>query len=181
PQYAYLFNSYYNNLGSRVLRHQRSTITRPPLRQVLAYRKYVDAHMHQLLQELPEEKSAEIRPLLELGLQHEQQHQELLLTDIKYILGTNPLLPAYQPLPAQLQPPAAAPPARYLEVPGGKYTIGYQGNGFCFDNELGVHEVLLEDFGIMNRLVTNGEYLEFIQDGGYSNFRHWLDEGWTMV
>ncbi|TPE45982.1 ergothioneine biosynthesis protein EgtB [Pontibacter mangrovi] len=180
PQFAYLFNSYYNSLGSRVLRHQRSTITRPPLREVLAYRQHVNEHMNRLLQELPEEKVAELLPIFELGLQHEQQHQELLITDIKYILGTNPTLPAYLPRPAQ-QRQSAATPAQFMEVPGGKYKIGYQGSGFCFDNELGVHEVYLEDFETMNRLVTNGEYLAFMQDGGYTDFRHWLDEGFAMV
>ncbi|WP_276495790.1 ergothioneine biosynthesis protein EgtB [Pontibacter litorisediminis] len=180
PQYAFLFNSYYNSLGSRVLRHQRSTITRPPLRDVLAYRKYVNEHMNTLLQELPEEELEQVKAILELGMQHEQQHQELLVTDIKYILGTNPLLPTYLPQPEQPKQ-VVATPAQFLEVPGGKYKIGHQGNGFCFDNEQGVHEVLLEGFGIMNRLVTNGEYLEFMQDGGYTDFRHWLDEGWAMV
>lgn len=180
PQYAYLFNSYYNSLGSRVLRHQRSTLTRPPLREVLAYRKYVDEHVNKLLQEPPAEALEQFRPVLELGLQHEQQHQELLITDIKYIMGTNPMLPAYQPQAAR-QKQSIATPVRFLEVPGGKYNIGYQGSGFCFDNELGVHEVQLEDFEIMNRLVTNGEYLEFMQDGGYGDFRHWLDEGFTLV
>ncbi|MCX2741852.1 ergothioneine biosynthesis protein EgtB [Pontibacter anaerobius] len=180
PQYAYLFNSYYNSLGSRVLRDQRSTITRPPLRSIVEYRAYVNEHINRLLQVLPEEKVEQLRPLLELGLQHEQQHQELLITDIKYILGTNPMLPVYKPLP-DTQKQSIATAARFLEVPGGKYKIGYQGDGFCFDNELGVHEVLIEDFEVMNRLVTNGEYLEFMQDGGYGDFRHWLDEGFALV
>ncbi|MDX5420975.1 MAG: ergothioneine biosynthesis protein EgtB [Hymenobacteraceae bacterium] len=181
PRYGYLFNSYYNSVGSRVQRDQRSTLTRPPLREIYAYRKHVDAHMEQLLQQADDEKLQELLPVLQLGLQHEQQHQELLVTDIKYILSTNPLLPSYQPAQKQQERQGAVVAASFLEVPGGKYTIGYQGDGFCFDNELGVHEVQLEDFGIMNRLVTNGEYLEFMQDGGYSDFRHWLDEGLAMV
>ncbi|WP_299757265.1 ergothioneine biosynthesis protein EgtB [uncultured Pontibacter sp.] len=180
PQYAYLFNSYYNSLGSRVLRDQRSTLTRPPLRDVIAYRKYVNENINKLLQELEEEKIEQLRPLLELGLQHEQQHQELLITDIKYILGTNPMLPEYLPAPQQ-NPEREATPVKFLEVPAGKYKIGYQGEGFCFDNELGVHEVQLDGFEVMNRLVTNGEYLEFMRDGGYGDFRHWLDEGFAMV
>ncbi|WP_317175549.1 ergothioneine biosynthesis protein EgtB [Pontibacter beigongshangensis] len=179
PNYGFLFNSYYNTVGNRVQRDQRSTLTRPPLRDVYAHRQHVDEHMQQLLQQLDEQKAAEVAPLLELGLQHEQQHQELLITDIKYILSTNPLLPAYQAAPAAAQPAAIA--ASYSPVPGGSYTIGHQGNNFCFDNELGVHEVLLQDFNIMNRLVTNGEYLEFMQDGGYQDFRHWLDEGLALV
>ena len=179
-QYSYLFNSYYNSVGSRVQRDQRSTLTRPPLRDIYAYRQHVDEHMHQLFQQLNEEKLAELLPVLQLGLQHEQQHQELLITDIKYILSTNPLLPVYQPRPTQAKATPATS-ATFLEVPGGTYTIGFQSDGFCFDNELGVHEVLLDDFQIMNRLVTNGEYMEFMQDIGYKNFRHWLDEGFALV
>jgi len=178
--YSYLFNSYYNSVGNRVQRNQRSTLTRPPLRDIYTYRQHVDAHINQLVQELDEDKLAELMPLMELGLQHEQQHQELLLTDIKYILSTNPLLPVYQSKPEK-KAIESETKAKFLEVPAGIYRIGFAGEGFCFDNELGVHEVLLEDFGIMNRLVTNGEYLAFMQDGGYSDFRHWLDEGWALV
>ena len=179
-QYSYLFNSYYNSVGSRVQRDQRSTLTRPPLRDIYAYRQHVDEHMHQLLQQLDEDKLAELLPVLQLGLQHEQQHQELLITDIKYILSTNPLLPIYKP---QAQPyiNTASTKASFLEIPGGIYKIGFRGDGFCFDNELGVHEVILDDFQIMNRLVTNGEYMEFMADGGYADFRHWLDEGFALV
>jgi len=180
PDYSYLFNSYYNSVGNRVQRNQRSTLTRPPLREIYTYRQHVDAHLNQLLQNLDEDKLSELMPLLELGLQHEQQHQELLLTDIKYILSTNPLMPAYQTKPVK-NADRSAVKATFLSVPGGIYRIGYTGEGFCFDNELGVHEVLLPEFGIMNRLVTNGEYLAFMQDSGYTDFRHWLDEGWAMV
>jgi len=178
--YSYLFNSYYNSVGNRVQRHQRSTLTRPPLREIFTYRQHVDAHLQQLLKEIDEDKLTELMPVLELGLQHEQQHQELLFTDIKYILSTNPLMPAYQAKPKNEQVRSSTKPL-FLEVPGGIYQIGFAGEGFCFDNEQKVHEVLLPDFSIMNRLVTNGEYLGFIQDGGYTDFRHWLDEGWAMV
>ena len=180
PKYNFLFNSYYNTVGNRVQRDQRGTLTRPPLRDIYAYRQHVTAHVKELLQSITEDKAAAMLPILELGLQHEQQHQELLLTDIKYILSTNPLLPVYKPQPQQMQNRQATK-ATFLEVPGGKYKIGFQGDGFSFDNELGVHEVLVEDFSIMNRLVTNSEYLEFMQDGGYSDFRHWLDEGLALV
>lgn len=180
PKYAFLFNSYYNNIGNRVQRAERSTLTRPPLRDVLAYRRHVNEHVAELLRQTDEQALRDVLPVLELGLQHEQQHQELLLTDIKYILSTNPLLPAYTSLTDKKQVASAAQPL-YLDVPGGIYSIGYQGHGFCFDNELGVHEVLLQDFRVMNRLVTNGEYLAFMQDGGYSDFRFWLDEGWALV
>ncbi len=180
PNYSFLFNSYYNTVGNRVQRSERSTLTRPPLRDIYSYRQHVNEHMAKLLQTINPEKIEAILPVLELGMQHEQQHQELLLTDIKYILSTNPLLPAYSDQ-AQKKQPAKQTKATYLEVPGGIYTIGYQGDDFCFDNELGVHEVLIHDFSIKNLLVTNQEYLEFIEDGGYSDFRHWLDEGFTMV
>ncbi|MFD2244679.1 ergothioneine biosynthesis protein EgtB [Pontibacter ruber] len=182
PKYGYLFNSYYNSVGNRVQRSARSTITRPPLSDIYAYRQHVDENITKLLESIDEDKISEVMKVLELGLQHEQQHQELLLTDIKYILSTNPLLPAYK-VSKPLQPFETEPEvkAKYMDVPGGIYEIGYQGKKFCFDNELGVHEVLLNDFQIMNRLVTNKEYLEFMEDGGYSDFRHWLDEGYTMV
>ncbi|SIQ98143.1 ergothioneine biosynthesis protein EgtB [Pontibacter lucknowensis] len=180
PSYAFLFNSYYNTVGNRVQRAERSTLTRPPLRDVYAYRRHVNEHMGELLNTLSDEKLEELLPVLELGLQHEQQHQELLITDIKYILSTNALLPAYH---EAVSVPQASNPgeAAFLEVPGGIYRIGFQGEGFSFDNELGVHEVLLADFQIMNRLVTNREYLEFMQEDGYSDFRFWLDEGLAMV
>ncbi|WP_299699982.1 ergothioneine biosynthesis protein EgtB [uncultured Pontibacter sp.] len=180
PNYSFLFNSYYNSVGNRVQRAERSTLTRPPLRDVYSFREHVNEHIEQLLHTLDEEKLSELMPVLELGLQHEQQHQELLITDIKYILSTNPLLPAYQHLHDKTTS-TAIPTAEFLEVPGGIYQIGYKGEDFCFDNELGVHEVLLADFSIMNRLVTNGEYLEFVKGGGYTDFRFWLDEGLALV
>ena len=174
--YPFLFNSYYNSLGSRVLRDQRGTLSRPPLADIYAYRAYVDEHLLKLLPDLP----PQLLPLLELGLQHEQQHQELLVTDIKYILGTNPLLPAYQaPLPGSA-PAAPSPESQYLAVPAGFYTIGHQGGGFCFDNELDPHPVWLAAFSAQNRLVTNQEYQAFIADGGYQDFRHWLGEGFDL-
>lgn len=180
PNYSYLFNSYYNSVGNRVQRNERSTLTRPPLRDVYSYRRHVNEHLQKLLDAPNEATLSQLLPVIELGLQHEQQHQELLLTDIKYILSTNPLLPAYTTA-APPQTIAAPVPATYLDVPGGVYRIGYQGNGFSFDNELGVHDVLLQDYQVMNRLVTNAEFLEFMEDGGYTDFRHWLDEGFTLA
>lgn len=179
PSYSYLFNSYYNSVGNRVQRSERSTLTRPPLRDIYTYRSHVNEHLADLLENPDERILSEMLPILELGLQHEQQHQELLLTDIKYILSTNPLLPAYTSIPAPER--SEVVPATYLEVPGGIYQIGYKGKDFCFDNELGVHEVLIHDFQVMNRLVTNGEYLEFMEAGGYQDFRFWLDEGFSLV
>lgn len=178
--YSYLFNSYYNTVGNRVQRDKRSTLTRPPLKDIYAYRSYVNEQIVTLLNTTSEATAAALMPVLELGLQHEQQHQELLITDIKYILSTNPLIPVYHHKNTNNLSENAIAPA-FREVPGGIYKIGYEGEDFCFDNELGVHEVLLPNFKIMNRLVTNGEYLEFMMDGGYSDFRHWLDEGFALV
>ena len=180
PEYAYLFNSYYNSLGSRVNRADRGTISRPPLADVYAYRAYVDEHMAQLL------ATADTLPpafaeVFELGLQHEQQHQELLATDIKYILSTSPLAPAYLPAIDQATSHEAAPPVAWLPVPGGVQRIGYEGTGFCFDNEQAPHDTYITDFELQNRLVTNGEFLEFIEAGAYADFRYWLGEGWDLV
>ncbi|MFC5270336.1 ergothioneine biosynthesis protein EgtB [Adhaeribacter terreus] len=180
PKYNYLFNSYYNSIGSRVLRNQRGTLTRPNLQEVYQYRAYVNEQMQEFLTKASAEKLAEIAPVFELGLQHEQQHQELLITDIKYILSTNPLLPAYLPKQTKTVYSEALKP-EMLPVKGGIHEIGYPGTDFCFDNELGVHKVYVDDFKIMNRLVTNGEYLEFMQAGGYEDFRHWLGEGFELA
>ncbi len=182
PKYSFLFNSYYNAVGSRVLRSERSTLTRPALAEIYAYRQYVDEALLSLLSQKREDLTEETLHILELGLQHEQQHQELLLTDIKYILSTNPLLPAFQNKVAS-EPVSSRdlPPIQFLEVPGGLYPIGYSGEGFHFDNEKGVHQVYVENYRIANRLVTNGEYLAFIQDGGYRDFRHWLMEGFELA
>ena len=180
PKYNFLFNSYYNSIGSRVLRNQRGTLSRPSLQEVYQYRAYVNEQMQEFLQAAPENILRDIFPVFELGLQHEQQHQELLVTDIKYILSTNPLLPAY--LPKQTKTlPFEAQKLLMLPVKGGIYEIGFQGNDFCFDNELGVHKVYVEDFSIANRLVTNAEYLEFMNTGGYQDFRHWLGEGFELA
>jgi ergothioneine biosynthesis protein EgtB len=187
PEYAFLFNSYYNSLGSRVNRADRGTLSRPPLADVYRYRAYVDAHMTTLLSQLAE-LPATITELVELGLHHEQQHQELLATDIKYILSTNPLAPGYlsteQVAGSQEQLPAGGyplPKATWLAVPGGIYPIGHQAAGFSFDNELPVHEALIAPFELQNRLVTNGDFLQFIDAGGYRQFQFWLGEGWDLV
>lgn len=170
--FAYLFNSYYNNVGKRVLRPQRGNMTRPPVEAVLQYRAHVDRAMQALLQQ---DQPAEIKAVIYIGLNHEEQHQELFLYDIKYILGHQPGFPAYGNgyiLPDEKQA------TQWLPVPAGLYRIGYQGNGFCFDNEQDNHSVYLNGFEIADRLVTNGEYLDFIRDGGYENFNLWHDDGW---
>ncbi|MVN76942.1 ergothioneine biosynthesis protein EgtB [Hymenobacter sp. HMF4947] len=186
PEYAYLFNSYYNSLGSRVNRADRGTLSRPPLADVYRYRAYVDEHMAALLAKLAELPAAATE-LVELGLHHEQQHQELLATDIKYILSTNPLAPGYLTAAELASKSASAPTdganfgASWLPVPGNIYPIGHQQEGFAFDNELPVHEVLVAPFELQNRLVTNGDFLQFIESGGYQQFQFWLGEGWDLV
>ena len=179
PEYAFLFNSYYNSLGSRVNRADRGTLSRPALADVYRYRAHVDEQMTQLLT-LADTLPAAFQELFELGLQHEQQHQELLATDIKYILSTSPLAPAYLPA-TPATPLTQAPEMQWLPVPGGVSRIGYEGAGFCFDNEQAPHEVLTPDFELQNRLVSNGEYLQFMEAGGYRDFRYWLGEGWELV
>ncbi|GAA0890337.1 ergothioneine biosynthesis protein EgtB [Fulvivirga kasyanovii] len=176
--YNFLFNSYYESVGARVIRTNRGNITRPTVKEILNYRQYVNEHIATFL-DSHDEISKSLADLFELGLQHEQQHQELLCYDIKYILGNNPIFPVYinNPLPESDAPSGAD----WLHVEGGMYEMGYNGEGFCFDNELGVHKIYLHDYGIMDRLVTNGEYLGFISDKGYQDFRHWLSDGWEWV
>lgn len=175
--FPYLFNSYYNNAGDRVLRAKRGNLTRPTTNEVYAYREYVDTAMGQLLQQ---KLDAEMVQLVTLGLHHEQQHQELLLSDIKYMFGQNPLFPAYD-VETSLLDQESNRESGHVKISEGVYTIGYQGDGFCFDNELGVHKVYLHDFEIQKGLVTNGEYIEFIEAGGYMDFNLWLDEGWSWL
>eukprot|EP01089_Gocevia_fonbrunei_P019696 TRINITY_DN7059_c0_g1_i1.p1 TRINITY_DN7059_c0_g1~~TRINITY_DN7059_c0_g1_i1.p1 ORF type:complete len:384 (-),score=60.26 TRINITY_DN7059_c0_g1_i1:1192-2343(-) len=175
--FPYLFNSYYNNAGDRVLRAKRGNLTRPTTNEVYAYREYVDTAMGQLLQQ---KLDVEIVQLVTLGLHHEQQHQELLLSDIKYMFGQNPLFPAYD-VQTSLLDQESNRESGHVKISEGVYTIGYQGDGFCFDNELGVHKVYLHDFEIQKGLVTNGEYIEFVEAGGYKDFNLWLDEGWSWL
>jgi len=175
-QFSFLFNSYYESVGERTIRTDRGNITRPGVEEVLKYRRHVDTAICNLLQN---DLSGELKTLLELGLQHEQQHQELLIYDIKYILGHNPTFPSYADKLPAIQ--TKVEKANFLPVEEGTYLIGYEGDGFCFDNELGTHKVYIHECEIMDRLVTNGEFLSFIEDGGYSYFRHWLSEGWEWV
>lgn len=175
PRYAFLFNSYYNALGDRVLRLHRGNMSRPTVDEIMTYRQYVDDHMVQLLKNTSEDLAS----LIELGINHEQQHQELLLTDIKYILGHNPLFPAYRDDFIEANPDSSA--KGYIAMQGGKYEIGFKGIGFCFDNECKRHEVLLNDFSISKNLVTNAEYLEFINSGAYQDARYWHSDAWAWV
>ncbi|MCB0704340.1 MAG: ergothioneine biosynthesis protein EgtB [Saprospiraceae bacterium] len=174
----WFFNSYYESQGPRILRTKRGNMTRPNLERILEYRRYVDQHMQAFLDSREAQLPEELKYMISVGLQHEQQHQELLLMDIKYILGNNPLFPAFA---EKKMPESGNRPVNYLPVSEGIYEIGHQGTDFCWDNELGRHKVYLPDFEIQDRLVTNGEYLEFIQDGGYENHEFWLSEGWEWL
>jgi ergothioneine biosynthesis protein EgtB len=180
PAYAVLFNSYYVGIGPRHARPQRGLLSRPSLEQVLAYREHVDRHMSELL--AGNQLGADALALVELGLNHEQQHQELLLTDLKHHFSCNPLLPAWRPSgpdPAMPEHNRHAP--RRLPLPGGLVEVGHTGAGFCYDNETPRHRVWLEPFALASRNVTNVEYLEFMLDGGYQRPELWLSDGWDAV
>jgi len=184
-----LFNSYYNGIGARPPRAQRGLLTRPCMAEVRAYRQDIDARMRRLLgTDMADAVRAQLMALLELGLQHEQQHQELMLTDVKHLLAQNPLLPAYLDAPLTLAPPTA-PPQSWICFDGGVTHIGFEraldaavdGGGFCFDNELPRHLEYVAPFTLAARLVTNREFLDFIEAGGYRNPNLWLAEGWDWV
>lgn len=172
---AFLFNSYYNNVGERTKRNERGDIEFS-IEQVYAYRKYVDEKM---ISFLSNENSKEIHQVVEIGLNHEQQHQELLLTDLKFMLFHKKPNGAYRENGCLVHSQNAS--SNWIKIPEGVYEIGYSGDGFCFDNELGRHKVYLHEFEIQNSLVSNSEYIEFIEAGGYEDFNLWLDEGWAWV
>ncbi len=174
--FAFLFNSYYNNVGDRVRRNHRGMLTRPETIEVFKYRSYVDMHITRLLEHGVEQ---EVVDTIELGLNHEQQHQELLKTDTKFILSCHPLLPTYRK-DGKLIPKVTGESA-WKRIEEGLYEIGHSGEGFAYDNELARHKVYLQPFDIATHPVTAGEYLEFISDGGYENFNLWHDEGWAWV
>ncbi|MQA21889.1 ergothioneine biosynthesis protein EgtB [Rugamonas rivuli] len=180
PAFRVLFNSYYNGIGEKHPRAQRGLLTRPAMAQVRAYRADVDARIARLLAcDLDAEQSAQLAMLITLGLEHEQQHQELMLTDVKHLLAQSALLPEYMAVPlARAKTP---PPMEWLPFAGGLTDIGHQGSAFCFDNELPRHKQYVAPFELASRLVTNGEYLEFIAAGGYFNAALWLAEGWDWV
>ncbi len=177
PNFGFLFNSYYNSIGTRTLRSNRGDLSRPTVREVFAYRKYVDEKMLELLQN---DLSPELEELVILGLNHEQQHQELFLTDLKYTFSVNPLFPVYKDDFALVEKSETSG-GDFVEIKGGIHEIGFAGEGFHFDNELGRHKVYLHDFAVCKNLVTNAEFLEFIEDGGYENFRFWHAEGFDWV
>ncbi|MET4579179.1 ergothioneine biosynthesis protein EgtB [Ottowia thiooxydans] len=175
PEFRVLFNSYYHAIGERHPRPQRGLLTRPSLEEVMQYRADVDHRMQALMAHADE--ATPWMPLVTLGLQHEQQHQELLLTDIKHLLSCNPMWPAYtdQVTPAQA---ATAPVPAWQAFKGGLIEIGHQGTGFAFDNESPCHKVYLAPFELSSRLVSNAEYARFIEEGGYEDSSLWLAEGW---
>lgn len=178
PRFGYLFNSYYEQIGKFHPRQERGFLSRPGVDDILRYRAYVDEHMLTLLQRAGDDVWPALQQRLEIGLNHEQQHQELLLTDIKLNFSANPLRPAYRDdLPETS--PAAAPPLHWIALPGGIHEIGHQGSGFAYDNEKPRHRVYLNAFRLASRPVTNGEFLAFMQDGGYDNPAFWLSDGWA--
>ncbi|GAB5523224.1 MAG: ergothioneine biosynthesis protein EgtB [Roseivirga sp.] len=176
--YHFLFNSYYETEGDRWIRSERGVLSRPWVKEIMAYRQYVDEHMKQFLTG-QYDITSRIQEILTIGLNHEQQHQELMVYDIKHILGINPLFPVYKTKINTPDKPKLE--EKYLTVDAGLYTIGCEQDCFHFDNEQGVHQVYLHAFNILDRLITVGEYLEFIEAGGYQNFNHWLMEGWEWV
>jgi len=173
--FAFLFNSYYNNVGTRVLRPNRGLMTRPSVEKVYQYRAFVTQKMSEFLQS---DLTQEIQDIVEIGLQHEQQHQELMHYDIKYILGNQATFPS---LETDLNFHQKNTPLEFIKIEAGLYDIGHDGNGFSFDNELGRHKVYLHEYEIANRLVTNAEYIAFINAGGYQDFNLWHAEGWDFV
>jgi len=173
PQFAFLFNSYYNAVGARWSRAQRGLLSRPTVAEVMLYRAHVDAHVRQLLKVgLP----ADAVPVLEVGLNHEQQHQELILTDVKSALALNPLAPVYRQAVGEQ---AAAAPSEWVGFGGGLVSVGHEGAGFAYDNESPHHRVFLEPFRLASGLATNADYLAFIEDGGYDRPELWLSDGWN--
>ena len=179
PRYAYLFNSYYQTVGQMHPRARRGLLSRPTIEEVYRYRAYVNEAMAALIEETGDDQWQDTAFRITLGLHHEQQHQELLLTDIKHIFANNPLRPAYRPGEAPAAPPA--PALRWSEQAGGLKMIGHVGGGFAYDNETPRHRVYLDDYHLASRLVTNGEYLEFMEAGGYRAPELWLSDGWATV
>ena len=179
PRFGYLFNSYYETVGTFYPRPCRGLLSRPTVEEVYRYRAHVDAAMEKLTISHGAGQWDELASRMWLGIHHEQQHQELLLTDIKHIFATNPLRPVYRRSPAlpQLDPV----PLQWVDQRGGLSLIGHEGESFAFDNETPRHRVYLQDYALASRLVTNGEFMEFIEAGGYEQTHYWLSDGWRTV
>jgi ergothioneine biosynthesis protein EgtB len=180
PQYAYLFNSYYNAAGDMHRRDLRGLISRPTVAETYRFRESIDACLTQLLEEADEALLAEIEPILILGLHHEQQHQELLVTDIKHVFAQNPLYPVFCEAARNTSADGAAP-QQFVEFDEATLSIGHDGTGFSYDNEGPRHRALVPAFSLSNRLITNGEYLAFMEAGGYTRPEYWLSLGWTTI
>lgn len=180
-RYGFLFNSYYNTLGRQFFRPHRGLITRPTVAEVWEYRAWVDRHMERLFERSHELNLPEF--VIEVGLNHEQQHQELMVTDLKYLFSRNPLYPVYKGRPETQAggPGRPRPPIGWVEAEEGVYEIGHAGDGFAYDNEGPRHKVYLYDFALADRLVTNGEFKQFMTDGGYDTPTLWLSDGWAAV
>ncbi len=181
PAFAYLFNSYYEAEGPRHPRPQRGMLTRPTVAQVMSYREHVDSAVADLMAAADEAVWAAVAPLITLGLQHEMQHQELLLTDLLHAFSGNPIQPAYRSAEPTEVAGGPVPPLDWVEFEGGIKAIGHDGDGFSFDCEGPRHEVLLRPFRLASRLITNREWLAFMEDGGYSQAELWLSDGWMTV
>ncbi len=180
PEYAYLFNSYYNAAGDMHRRDLRGLISRPTVGETRRYRESIDRWMTTLIEEADDRLILEMEPVITLGLHHEQQHQELLVTDIKHVFSQNPLHPVFHSVPAANEKDSAKP-IRFVEFNQATVQIGHDGNGFCYDNETPRHQALILPFALADRLITNGEYIAFIEAGGYSHPEFWLSLGWTTV
>lgn len=179
PQYAYFFNSYYLQTGVPFKRAKRGTLSRPTVKEVFEYRAYVDEQMKQFIQQADEKTWKEAAFVVEIGNHHEQQHQELILTDMKFLLAQNPLLPEYRKLD---RPESKTPdPLNWTSFKEGIVEIGHSGDEFTYDNEHPRHKTFVQNFDLADRLITNAEYLEFMEAGGYQNSPYWLDEGWVAV
>lgn len=180
PTYAHLFNSYYETAGTFFPRRQRGLLSRPTVAEVYRYRCHVDAAMQTLLANLPAQHTADILLRAQLGIEHEIQHQELLLMDIKFNLSINPLYPAYQ-THKNTGVPVGTLPLSWTTFDAGTINIGHDGAAFCYDNERPRHQTMLNRFRLADRLITNSEYLDFINDGGYQRADLWLSDGWQAI
>ncbi|MFG0332230.1 MAG: ergothioneine biosynthesis protein EgtB [Maioricimonas sp. JB049] len=178
PEYEYLFNSYYNSVGKQFPRPQRGLLTRPGRDEVIEYRHSIDAAVSRMLEDLPEDLAGTVPAIVELGVHHEQQHQELILTDIKHVLSCNPLMPVYREAVTQS---ASSQKPDWIEFERSIREVGHAGDAFAYDNEFPRHDVLLQDFKLASRLVTAGEYIEFIEDDGYRRPELWLSMGWGTL
>ncbi|MGQ3888153.1 ergothioneine biosynthesis protein EgtB [Legionella sp. CNM-1927-20] len=179
--YDYLFNSYYLNVNPPFPRPKRGLLSRPSVADIYNYREYIDNQILELIDKASSNSLNKLYPLIRLGIEHEQQHQELLLMDIKYNFSLNPDLPAYFTLETLSKLATVQTPLEFINVKGGSFIMGYQGISFCFDNELPKHQNFIADFSIANRLITNEEYLEFILAGGYDDPNLWLSDGWDWI